>query len=764
MLKLLHQFKEAKNFGSLIQPCLDERAIAFARRAIEVKEISHQLFLHATHFKVLRVLVQAEALTQRYHVVVANPPYMGNRDMNDRLAVFAREKFPDSKLDLCTLFMSRAPSLLVESGFLGLINMQSWMFLSSFQAMRRRFVHDYRFVSMLHLGAHAFDSLQGEVVQTVAFILCVSNPGTRKTWFLRLTDGQSEAAKEASALHAIATQDAGILFKAAPAEFFDLPGAQFAYALSSAQRHCFSKPAVEQFTEAEGQNKTADNGKYLRLFWEVRAPAVGTENKWRLYAKGGTYRKWHGNIQYVIDWSETARAHYRKDSRCRIVGPEYLNRIAATWTDISSPGTSFRFLPADATFDMAGPTIFPKQDSQLPFLLGMFNSRPVAEFLPVLNPTLHVQLNDVRSLPTPETVDKNLVGIIVDECCAIARADWDNFETSWEFRDQPLLRPGLKGATLQVSWRNWEAQSTDAIRRMQELETENNRLFIAAYGLDGELKPEVPEEQITLARADARKDASALLSYAVGCMMGRYSLDQPGLILADAGSTLQDYLAKVPTPSFTPDADGILPVLDGEWFSDDIVARTREFLKVVWGQQHLDENVAWLEQALGKVDKKTGKTKQTDLRTYFIREFFANHISNERAYGYKKRPIYWLVSSPEGSFQALIYLHRYTRDTVNILLTRYLHEFIHKLEAHEKHLTGISLDESARPSDRTAATKELGKIQKSLRELKEWDRTVVHPLAQQRIELDLDDGVKANYLKFPGLLAKIPGLEKKEEE
>jgi hypothetical protein len=751
MLRLLHQFEEAKNFGSLIQPCLDERAIADVRRAIEAKDLGGQLFLRETHLKVLRVLEQAEALTQRYHVVVANPPYMGNRDMNDRLAVFAKEKFPDSKLDLCTLFMSRAPTLLVESGFLGLINMQSWMFLSSFQVMRRRFVRDYRFVSMLHLGAHAFDSLQGEVVQTVAFILCSARPGNWKTWFLKLTDGESEATKEAAALHAIATQDSGILFKAAPAEFFDLPGAQFAYALSSAQRHCFSKPSVEQFTEAEGQNKTADNGKYLRLFWEVRAATVGIKSKWRLYAKGGTYRKWHGNIQYVIDWSDTARAHYRKDSRCRIVGPAFLNRIAATWTDISSPGTSFRFLPADATFDMAGPTIFPKQDSQLPFLLGMFNSRPVAEFLPVLNPTLHVQLNDVRSLPTPETVDKNLVGKIVDECCALARTDWDNFETSWEFRDQPLLRPGLKGATLEASWRNWEAQSTAAIRRMQELETENNRLFIAAYGLDGELQPEVPEEQITLARAEARRDMAAFLSYAVGCMMGRYGPDHPGLILADAGDSLKEYLAKVKRPleklTFAPDEDGIIPVLDGEWFEDDIVARTRDFLRATFGEATLNENIRFIEESLGK-----------DLRKYFRSDFYKNHLQT-----YKKRPIYWLFRSPKGGFAALVYLHRMTRDTPNLVLNRYLRNYLVKLRARIEHLDHAQAVATT-TKEKTAARKESEQLKKNLRECEDWERDVLLPLAQSRPAFDLDDGVKVNYLKLGDALATIPGLAAAEDE
>ena len=311
-----------------------------------------------------------------------------------------------------------------------------------------------------------------------------------------------------------------------------------------------------------------------------------------------------------------------------------------------------------------------------------------------------------------------------------------------------MLRPGLRGATLEASWRAWEAQTAAAVRRMQELETENNRLFITAYGLDGELQPEVPEEQITLARADARKDVAAVLSYAIGCMMGRYSVDQPGLILASAGSTIADYLARIPAPTFAPDADGILPVLDGEWFADDVAARLGDFLRTTFGKDTLAENLAFIETALGK-----------ELRKYFAKEFYKDHLKT-----YKKRPIYWMVSSPEGSFQALIYLHRYTRDTVNTLLTDYVREFLHKLEAREQELTAVTLNESSRPAEKTKATRDHGKIAKMLKEIRAWERDVVLPLAQQRIELDLDDGVKVNYQKFPGLLIPIPGLEKKEEE
>ena len=345
---------------------------------------------------------------------------------------------------------------------------------------------------------------------------------------------------------------------------------------------------------------------------------------------------------------------------------------------------------------------------------------------------------------------------MVSECITIARADWDNFETSWDFRDQPLLRPGLKGATLEASWRNWEAQSTAAIRRMQELETENNRLFIEAYGLTGELTPEVPEDQITLARADRRKDVVAFLSYAVGCMMGRYSLDHPGLILANAGDSLREFLEKVGKPmadlTFTPDEDGILPVLDGEWFEDDIVSRTRDFLRATFGEATLAENLRFIEEALGK-----------DLRKYFLTDFYKDHLSNERAYGYKKRPIYWLFTSGKKGFSALVYLHRYTKDTVNRLLNGYLREYLHKLRARIEHLEHVSAT-STNTREKTTARKEGDALKKTLRECEDYERDTLLPLAQARLELDLDDGVKVNYLKLGEALFPIAGLAAKEEE
>jgi hypothetical protein len=314
-----------------------------------------------------------------------------------------------------------------------------------------------------------------------------------------------------------------------------------------------------------------------------------------------------------------------------------------------------------------------------------------------------------------------------------------------------LLRPGLKGATLEASWRNWEAQSTAAIRRMQELETENNRLFIAAYGLDDELQPEVPEEQITLARAEARRDMAAFLSYAVGCMMGRYGPDHPGLILANAGDSLREFVEKVGKPlaelTFAPDEDGIIPVLDGEWFEDDIVARTRDFLRATFGEATLNENIRFIEESLGK-----------DLRKYFRSDFYKNHLQT-----YKKRPIYWLFRSPKGGFAALVYLHRMTRDTPNLVLNRYLRNYLVKLRARIEHLDHAQAVATT-TKEKTAARKESEQLKKNLRECEDWERDVLLPLAQSRPAFDLDDGVKVNYLKLGDALATIPGLAAAEDE
>jgi hypothetical protein len=418
---------------------------------------------------------------------------------------------------------------------------------------------------------------------------------------------------------------------------------------------------------------------------------------------------------------------------------------------------------------VAGCCYFPKQNLSHKTIVALLNSRVASSFLRALSPTLNFEIEQVKKIPLKETFASDFN--VDSDLFEISEHDWDNFEISWGFKDLPFLRDKLKAENISASWSNWNSFCQNNIVRMQELEEENNRLWIGAYGLQGELTPEVPEKEITLARANPRDDMAAFVSYAVGCMFGRFSLEAPGLILANACDTVEDYYRIVAEKaktgnreeeignssgaidsktdlyfqspvSFPPDEDNIIPVLDGEWFEDDIVARFRDFLKVTFGEETLRENIQFIEESLGK-----------GLRKYFVSDFYKDHLKT-----YKKRPIYWLFQSPKKSFQALIYLHRYNRDTVNLLLNDYLREFQNKLQNRRQHLSEVLASESTSARDKTAATKEQTKIDKSLTELADWERDVILPLAQQRLEIDLDDGVKQNYPKFGKALAKVTGL------
>ena len=743
LFKLLHQFEEAKNFGSLIQPCLDEKAIVDVRRTIELKGLGGQLFLRETHLKVLRLLEQADALTQRYHVVVANPPYMGNGQMNPAMKRFANDKFPFSKYDAFAMFIERALALVVQRGFSAQVTMQTWMFLGSYEEFRNRLT-DNRICSCLQIGYNSFPELNSKIARGAAFVLSATPADEHQGVFYDLNDSSQSADKEHIFLKMMHHQSH---FKVANSFFRVLPGCPIAYWLSEKVSAAFtSMPTLGAFARIGKGLDTGCNERFLRLWTETSR----SSRRWMPCQKGGPFRKWYGNHTHVIDWKNDGQELHRFPG-ANLRNADCYFRPGISWTRVSSSLPAFRLFPEGFIFESTGPCAF---SDSLPFsnILAYLNSNVANSFLKVVSPTLDFQSGHVSGLPALLSIlDAPDTGRFAKQLVELARADWDNFETSWDFRDQPLLRPGLKGLALEASWRNWEAQSTAAIHRMQELETENNRLFIAAYGLEGELQPEVPEEQITLARPDQRKDIGALLSYATGCMMGRYSLDQPGLILANTGDTLHHYYENVGKSSdnlsFQPDLDGIIPVLDSEWFEDDIVARTREFLSVTFPESSVAENLRFIEESLGK-----------DLRKYFCTDFYKDHLQT-----YKKRPIYWLVQSPKKGFSCLIYLHRYTKDTLNQVLNYYFRPYLKKLESRLEQLGRNQLDQDLKPSERTAARKEAEKITKVLRECQAWEQDALLPLAQQRIELDLDDGVKVNYLKLQDVLAPIPGLAAKED-
>jgi hypothetical protein len=770
MLRLLHQFEEATTFGSLIQPCLDEQQIAFARGFIEVKDLAGHLFLHETHKKVLRVLEQAEMLTPRYHVVVVNPPYMGSGGMNAPLAQWAKSNYPDSKADTFAMFMERGLELNVQKAYMGMINLPSWLFLSSFESVRRKMLAASSIDSMLHMGRGIFGIDWG----SIAFIVRKTPQLETAAQFFRLHkrnfqyldyEDIGKLFLRAKSNHAYrfnfdeyrnevgqndipeSSNPSGlqIYYCAFPSNFSHVPGSPIAYWLKNLDN--FSSRKIGDVFVSGGRNKTHDNVKYLRFFWEVNRD----QTRWVVYSNGGDFRKYYGNDISVVDWSVKARSFY--ESQGGLCNQVFWGKEGITWSLVTSVNPSFRIKLSNAMYSSGAPTIFSNDFTCDLIALAFLNSAVSLYYLKALNPTVNTTVNDVFSLPFIPLSAEERASVEERSLCCLdqARIDWDYSETSRDFLSPAILSPKVKCATLELSWKAWELQRCNAIRSIQEMETANNRVFIKVYGLKDELNPEVPEEQITLAKPDARRDMAAVLSFAVSCMMGRYSLDRPGLILANAGDSIREYLDKVGRVpdqlTFAPDEDGIIPVLDGDWFEDDIVARTREFLRTTFGEATLRENIRFIEESLGK-----------ELRNYFLTDFYKDHLQT-----YKKRPIYWMIQSPRKGFSVLIYLHRYTRDTMNLVLNRYLREYQVKLRSRIAHLAEVQTSGAVNTRDKTAARKEFDKLTKTLHECEEWERQIVLPLAQARIELDLDDGVKVNYLKLGEALAPIPGLAAAED-
>jgi len=580
-------------------------------------------------------------------------------------------------------------------------------------------------------------------------------------------------------------------YRASAKDFQKIPGSPVAYWVSEQLCNMIAiSPRLDTLATTRKGMVTARNDTYVRLWFEPEMKSNGldkytsrpasknSKKKWFAYTKGGEFRKWYGNTMHVVNWQNDGNklqtTKHPRENRIWATNfnLDFIFKPSVSWSDITSSYFSARRSLGGTIFDATGLSCFSDSYAE-ESIISFLNSKIATSILTAVNPTLHFQAGNIASLPLIETIEHSKIQIAVTSLINISKKDWDNYETSWDFADSPLLRPDTcqldnditgswKGNTLETSWNNWKHYCDSAIARMQELEIENNQLWIDAYGLQDELTPEVPEKEITLARADAAKDMATFLSYAVGCMMGRFSLDAEGLIMANSGETIEDYVKiiaekkkdaeensafTIHNSTFAPDDDGIIPVLDDEWFDDDIVGRTKEFLRVTFGDDTLKENIDFIEQSLGK-----------SLRKYFVTDFYKNHISGERAYGYKKRPIYWLVQSPKKSFQALIYLHRYTKDTMNLVLNNYLREFEAKLENRLDHLAHIITSESSSGPDKTKAQKETDKIKASLTELDAWEKDILFPIASQRIELDLDDGVKANYPKLGKTLAKIPGV------
>lgn len=759
----LRQFEEADNFGSLIRP--DVTDVDGMLRILESKNVSGQLFISMTHQKVLQALRQADYLSPKYHVVIANPPYMGKRSMNGRLQVLAKDSYQRSKTDLFAMFIERNVDLAKDSAYVAMITMQSWMFLSTFENLRSNILSNSSIVSMAHLGARAFDSIGGEVVSTTAFICKNIADREYKGTYLRLVDGEDEQEKSNQL-----KELKGRPYLASSDDFDTIPGRPIAYWISEKVRNAFAQgtPFGDVGFPKVGM-QTSNNDKYLRLWPEVSFHEFKDEEmppKWIKYLKGGAFRRWYGNLDYLLRYNKNPQ-FIKQQPNATVLPETKLKEAKCTWTDLTSGPFNARYAPDDTFHDISGHCFYPPRNKQM-VLLAYSNTRLFDYLLSLINASFHFQVGDVAKIPVLE-VDpsaSNNASTLV----SLSKNDWDSYETSWDFTSLPVLNPDYRQPTLKTTYQKLRAHWREMTLEMQRLEEENNRTFIDAYGLQDELKPEVPLNEITLTcnphyrygNDKSEDELEALLladtmrelvSYAVGCMFGRYALDKPGLILANQGETIEDYLKRVPEPSFPADDDNVIPMLDGDWFTDDIAERFRKFLRVAFGGEHYEANLRFVEQALNIKGKRN-----YSIRDYFLGEFYTDHVKR-----YKKRPIYWLFSSPKGSFNALIYMHRYRPDTASVVLNDYLREFRTKLTSHKNHLEAVSISASSSQGEKTKALKEIEKITKMIAEMEEYEREVLYPLATEQVEIDLDDGVKVNYPKLGSALKKIPGLDAKED-
>ena len=789
---LINLFADAKTFGSLITiPDNIAKALPALKLLVDSDE-GDDFFRRQARQSFAPIVEQAEILARKYDCVVANPPYMGSKGMNPQLKKFVNSRYPNSKSDLFAIFMERNLELTTVHGLVAMITMQSWMFLSSYEKLRDIILERVNINSMVHLGTRAFDSIGGAVVSTTAFVLKRSLFSNYLGSFLRLVEGSSEAEKDSWLKKAIENSSCSKFYLSSTADLRKIPGHPIAYWASGNFSNSFANvPPVSAGAKTLAGMQTGDNDLFVRRWYEVSTKKIGfssssrtsareTKMKWFPYNKGGTFRRWYGNQEFLVNWANDGEFIKKKksddlfngnitanNSKCWNQESYFLSGI--TWSKVSSGIPSFRYQPNGALFDIAGVTLFPNNKNQTNFLLGALNSTYSRKVLEMLSPTLNFETSQVAKVPV--FLDSLVSAAQVDKSVAclveLAAADWNTYETSWNFVRSPLIDPDRRQSTLEKSYATLRSHWQGMTEEMHRHEEENNCLFINGYGLDEELTPGVPLEEVTLTcnpayryggtltgeereqrlRADTIRE---LISYAIGCMMGRYSLDEPGLIYAHSGNGEFD-ASKYAT--FPADDDGVIPVTDTDWFNDDAARRFSEFLAVAWPSETLTENLRFVADSLSA---KRGETPLDTIRRYLSTGFYKDHLKT-----YKKRPIYWLFSSgKQKAFECLVYLHRYNESTLSRMRMEYVIPLQGKFAARLDQLDG-DIAAATSTANRRKLDKEMDSLLKKQAELVDFDDQLRH-YADQRIALDLDDGVKVNYGKFGNLLAEVKAITGKE--
>ena len=757
---LIITFEHAKTFGSLIQipESLNEQLPNLAD-ALSKASKAGDLYAHQAANDLLPLVWQGLLLVRQYDAVIANPPYMGGKGMNSELKAYAKTTFPDSKSDLFAMFIERGFGWCKPCGFNSMVTMQSWMFLSSYEAMREKLLQDRTLSCMVHMG----NGVMGIAFGTAATVLFRSH-------FSDYTAGFSYCENEDIGEHDKPKQfpvKNERLRSLGISVFKDLPGKPISYWINPSLRKLFdnSLSLESQYPPKTGMT-TGDDGRFLRQWFEISeqmlamkcsSPHVATASckKWFPYNKGGVGTRWYGHCNFVVNWKNDGEElkkwvisnpndpNTTSWSR-RIFNHDFFFKPGLTWTLLNSRAFNVRSLPAGNILNVNGPTISIPDEDERNYVLGFLNSKVAGMLVQVINPTMANNPGDIGKLPllftNVEEIAKNSAGAV-----AICKSAWDEFEVSFDFQQAPIIS-WCRSGSLSNSYKKYLEVVSGRNSLLKELEECNNSIFIKAYGLLGEISPDVPYEQISLICPDRQENCQRLLSYTIGCMMGRYSLDAQGLIFAHAANEGFDPNRYSTYPA---DFDGIVPVTDELWFEDDAANRVREFLVAVWGADTLDENMTWLADSLGK--KESESSEQT-IRRYLADKFYKDHLQT-----YKKRPIYWLFSSgKQGAFQALVYLHRYHEGTLARMRAEYVVPLTGKIQARMDLLEKDAAS-AVSTSARNKINKEIEKLRKQHVELLAYDEKLRH-YADMRISLDLDDGVKVNYGKFGDLLAEVKAV------
>ena len=787
LMDLMNDFENADILGSLITPSISN--IAFLKNTLKANPDSNDMFSdeNTLRERVKTVLNQAEYLAGKYSIVITNPPYLAPSSSDPVLQNFAKGKYPNSKTDTGTMFIERNLKFIPPNGYVAMITLQSWMFLSSFEKLRDEIINNRSILSMIHIGARGFDTIGGEVVSTTAYVLSGEKGATGvKGQYVRLVDGQSEEEKSKALSIAISNHDCGYYFEVSADQFEKIPGSPIAYWASEAIFALFANtaPIVSRCQSLTGL-QTGDNGRFLRLWYEISADnacynansaqnALESHKKWFPTTKGGSYRKWYGNNDYVINWENNG--FEIKTFPGSVIRNEYMYFSSGlTWSTLSSSLLSMRYVSDGFLFESKGSKCHFRSCEYLLTILALMNSCVINSLILFISPTLDFHEGPIGRMPFLPPGDKK-VGI--DSCAKkninISVRDWDSFETSWDFSIHPLLdkniietdgfafdddyelqeylgddeynrifKVDIDGSKsgwspIEFAYLRYKDWANKAFFHLKKNEEELNRIFIDIYGLQDELTPEEDDSMVSVHRifdskseipesmkkgqyALTKEDViKSFISYVVGCMFGRYDASRSGLAFAGGDFNISSY------SGYVPDSDNVIPVLGDSWFKNDAETYFIKFVEKMFGHDSLNENLKFIENALGK-----------SIREYFYKDFYKDHLKT-----YQKRPIYWMFSSPKGYFQALVYMHRYNENTANVVLD-YLRQFRDKIRMQ------IKLAEDA------GETKKKVEYENIDKDLNDYEMNVLYPLAIQHLTFDLDDGVKVNYQKLGKALKPI---------